>query len=67
MLFAHNNDYLWGIIYNDGTGNFSEPEYYDLDYPPLDIACADFNDDGRDDVVIPDYIIEVYFSTENGF
>ncbi len=67
FAFISNNDYLWGIIYNDGTGNFSEPEYYDLDYPPLNIACADFNDDGRDDVVIADYIIEVYFSTENGF
>ncbi len=62
-----NNDFLWGIIYNDGTGNFSEPEYFDLDYPPLDIACADLNDDGRDDVVITDYIIEIYFSTPNGF
>ena len=67
IVFSCNNDYFWGLIYNDGTGNFSEPEYFDLDYPPLDIACADLNDDGRADVVITDYIIEVYFSTENGF
>ncbi len=67
MLFAHNNDFLWGIIYNDGTGNFSAPEYFDLDYPPLDIACADLNDDGRSDVIIAGSYIEVYFSTETGF
>jgi len=67
LLFAHNNDFLWGIIYNDGTGNFSVPEYFDLDYPPLDIACADLNGDGRDDVVIAADRVEVYFSTENGF
>ncbi|MBM3435582.1 MAG: T9SS type A sorting domain-containing protein [Bacteroidetes bacterium] len=67
IIFISNNDLLWGIIYNDGTGNFSTPENYDLGYPPLDIACADLNNDGRDDVVITDYIIEVYFSYEIGF
>ena len=67
FAFISNNDFLWGIIYNDGTGNFSAPEYFDLDYAPLDIACVDLNDDGRDDVIITDYIIEVYYSTENGF
>ena len=67
LLFAHNNDKLWGVLYNDGTGNFSTPEFFDLDYAPLDIACADLNDDGRSDVIITDYIIEVYFSMETGF
>ena len=62
-----NNDFLWGIIYNDGTGNFSAPEYYNLSFPPLDITCADFNDDGRADVVVAGGVIEVYFSTETGF
>jgi len=67
LLFAYNNDFLWGVIYNDGTGNFSEPEYFDLDYPPLDIACADLNNDGRSDVVLNGSYNEVYFSTETGF
>ncbi len=67
LLFAHNNDFLWGVIYNDGTGNFSEPEYFDLDYPPIDIACGDLNGDGRDDIVLGSDHVEVYFSTENGF
>ena len=67
IVFTCNNDYFWGIIYNDGTGNFSAPEYFDLSYPPLDITCADFNDDGRADVVVAGGTIEVYFSTETGF
>lgn len=67
LLFAHNNDFLWGILYNDGTGNFSTPEYYDLTFPPLDIACADLNDDGRGDVVVCGSDTEIYFSTETGF
>lgn len=67
LLFAHNNDYLWGIIYNDGTGNFSAPEYYDLDFPPTDIKCADLNDDGRSDIVVTGSTTEIYFSYETGF
>ena len=67
IVFTCNNDFLWGIIYNDGTGNFSIPEYYDLTFPPIDIACADLNDDGRADVVISGSDTEIYFSTEAGF
>ena len=67
LLFAHNNDFLWGIIYNDGTGNFSSPEYYDLTFPPVDISCGDLNEDGRDDVVLCGTTTEIYFSTETGF
>ncbi|MBM3436922.1 MAG: T9SS type A sorting domain-containing protein [Bacteroidetes bacterium] len=67
LLFAYNNDFLWGIIYNDGTGNFSLPEYYDLTFPPIDMACCDLNDDDRYDVVISGLKTEIYFSTENGF
>ena len=68
LLFAHNNDQLWGIIYNDGTGIFSEPEYYYVSgYWPLDIKCSDLNGDGRDDVVICGSETEIYFSTSSGF
>jgi hypothetical protein len=65
--FISNNDFLWGIIYNDGTGNLSAPEYYDLTFPPIDIACADLNDDGRSDVVVSGSNTEIYFSTDTGF
>ncbi len=67
LLFAHNNNYLWGIIYNDGTGNFSAPEYYSLSFSPMDIACADLNGDGWDDVILSGIDTEIYFSTETGF
>ena len=67
IVFTCNNDYFWGIIYNDGTGNFSAPEYFDLAFPPIDIACADLNDDGRADVVISGSDTDIYFSTETGF
>jgi hypothetical protein len=67
IVFISNNDFLWGVTYNDGTGNFSAPEYYDLTFPPIDIACDDLNDDGRDDVVISGSDTEIYFSTEAGF
>ena len=67
ILVIINNDFKWGIIYNDGTGNFSAPEYFDLDFPPVDIACADLNDDGRADVVLCGTTTEIYFSTETGF
>ena len=33
----------------------------------MDITCADFNDDGRADVVVAGGVIEVYYSTETGF
>ena len=67
IVFSCNNDFLWGIIYNNGTGNFSTPEYFDLSYPPMDIACTDLNDDGRADVVVCGSDTEIYFSTETGF
>ena len=67
VVFISNRDRYWGIIYNQGDGTFTAPEYYDVDYPPTDIECGDLNDDGRDDVVVGGGSCEIYFSTENGF
>ncbi len=67
LLFAHNNDQFWGVIYNDGTGNFTTPEYFDLDFPPSEIKCKDLNEDGRDDIIIAAHRIVVFYSTESGF
>ena len=67
ILFASNNGQFWGILYNDGTGKFSEPEYYDLSFHPIDISCGDLNNDGREDIVITGYKTEVYFSYPDGF
>lgn len=49
VMVCSNNSEFWGYMLNDGNGNFSEPAYYDLGYPPTDIACGDLNNDGRDD------------------
>ncbi|MCF8368972.1 MAG: VCBS repeat-containing protein [Bacteroidales bacterium] len=68
LIVASNSGQFWGILYNDGTSNFSSPQYYNVtDYYPSDLACTDLNNDGRDDVVIVGQKTEVYFSYENGF
>ncbi len=67
VVFISNQDRYWGIIYNQGDGSFTAPEYYDLDYPPIDIACDDLNGDGLYDLVITGSSSEIYFSTPTGF
>lgn len=55
-------------MYNDGNGNFSEPEYqYVNDYFPTTLACGDLNGDNRDDIVVCGQSTEVYFSYSDGF
>jgi hypothetical protein len=67
LVVASNLGQFWGVLYNDGTGSFSTPQYHDVDdYYPTDIACADLNDDGRDDIVIGGKT-EIFFSNETGF
>ncbi len=67
IAFYHNIDQLWGVIYNDGTGNFSAPEYFDLDFPPVDINCADLDGDGKSEVALCGMHTEIYSWTESGF
>jgi hypothetical protein len=68
IVFASTNGQFWGVIYNDGTGNFSDPEHYYVEgYWPLDIDCGDLNSDGRDDIVVCGIKTEVYFSYPGSF
>jgi hypothetical protein len=67
IVFISNSNIIWGVIYNDGTGNFSAPVYYELEEPPLDIKCADFDNNGRSDVVIVSSYTCVHYSYETGF
>ncbi|MCK9401004.1 MAG: VCBS repeat-containing protein [Bacteroidales bacterium] len=68
IIIASNNGQFWGVMYNDGTGNFSEPEYtYVNGYFPTAIACGDLNSDNRNDIVVCGQSTEVYFSYPDGF
>jgi len=68
IIVASNGGQFWGVLYNDGTGQFSEPEYHNVTgYYPTDIACGNLNEDDRNDVAICGQKTEVYFSYETGF
>jgi hypothetical protein len=67
LVVVSNTGKFWGVLYNDGTANFSLPEYHSVqNYNPFDIACGDLNADGRDDIVIGGKT-EIFFSFESGF
>lgn len=67
IVVASNLGKFWGVLYNDGTGNLSTPQYYSVSgFYPTDIACGDLNKDGRDDVVVAG-MTEVFFSYPGGF
>lgn len=68
IVVASNNGQFWGVLYNDGSGNFSDPEYhYVNDYFPTAIACGDLNNNNRDDIVVCGQNTEVYFSYPDAF
>ncbi len=67
VITSHNGQF-WGVLYNNGSGQFSEPEYhYVTGYYPVDIACGNLNEDNRNDIAICAQKTEVYFSYETGF
>ena len=52
IVFISHVNSLWGILYNDGEGQFSAPEYYDLNYNPSGLASGDLNGDDREDILV---------------
>jgi Secretion system C-terminal sorting domain/FG-GAP-like repeat len=52
VIFQSHVGEFWGILYNNGNGEFSEPEYYNLGIHPNDMAVGDLNGDERDDIAI---------------
>jgi len=68
LVFISEYGQFWGVLYNDGTGHFSSPEYHSIPgVYPLSIACGDLNNDGRDDIVICGQSIRVELSYSSGF
>ena len=68
ILMVGQNCQCWGILYNDGQGNFSEPEYYEIpDCNPHAIVCGDLNGDGRNDIVVSGFYTNIYYNYADGF
>ena len=67
ILVASNPWFFWGVLYNDGTGNFSLPVYYDTEFPIMDIAVGDINGDSIDDILFGGYHLEIHYGTPTGF
>lgn len=67
IIVASNPDFFWGVLYNDGTGNFSLPVYYDTEFPIMDISVGDINGDSIDDILFGGYHLEIHYGTPTGF
>ncbi len=67
IVIASHHGQFWGVLYNNGSGQFSAPEYHYVDYHPGGIACGDLNNDGRDDIVVCGLKLEVYLSYPGSF
>jgi hypothetical protein len=67
IVFAFNVEKQFGVSYNSGTGNFSEPDYYETELYPNDLAVGDIDGNGRDDIAIAGSNTEIYYSFETGF
>ncbi|MEZ5147205.1 MAG: VCBS repeat-containing protein [Bacteroidales bacterium] len=66
-IIVVSNSQFWGVLYNDGLGNFSNRNIITfITSLSTDIDCGDLNDDGRDDIVICGQN-QVYFSYPGNF
>jgi hypothetical protein len=67
IIFASNYGQFMGILYNNGNGVYSDPEYYDLENPPGGLACGDLNGDDREDIVVCGSDLIVFFNYPSNF
>lgn len=67
IIFASYGCQCWGILYNQGQGNFEEPEFYNTEFSPTSITCGNLNDDSYDDIVVGGADVNIYLPNESGF
>ena len=67
FVFTSNQGLCFGVLYNDGTGHFGAPEYVSLTFPPYHVYCSDLDNDGRDDVILHNNKVIIYYRLENGW
>lgn len=63
LVFSAGWEQYWGVIYNDGTGNFSFTQTFNVNNSfPNRIACGDLNNDDQDDIVMSGGYIKIWFN-----
>lgn len=67
IIIASANAYKWGLMTNDGNGNLSSPQYFNIDYAPVDIECADMNNDSLMDILIAGTDNTLFINTGNEY
>jgi len=67
IVIASNGGKFWGVLYNDGIGNFNGPAYYNTEYWPNDLAVGDIDSNGREDIALCGTYTEIFYSFETGF
>ena len=67
FVFTSNWGFCFGVLYNDGTGHYGAPEYVSLSLPPNHVLCSDLDNDGRDDLILHNTQVFIYFKLEDGW
>jgi len=67
IVVASTNGHFWGVLYNDGAGNYNAPDYYYSQNWYIELAVSDIDSNGRDDIALCGPDTEIYFSFDTGF
>lgn len=67
IIFSSHLGQFLGVLYNNGSGQFSPPTYYNLNYHPTGLACGDLNGNGRADILVSAvYHLDAWFNSDSG-
>ena len=67
VVVGSNKGRFWGVLYNNGNGGLTKPEYYSVDFPLHAVHCGNLNGDIRQDVIVTGQYLNIYLSDETGF